>query len=176
MSAVLGTGTLVFIRQRTSLPQGTYFEEDVDHRLSGCCSAAPSCPTFCLQLDCSLLGFPVLHNLPEFAQTHVHLEDRIQPSYPLSPHSPLALNLSHQSLFQGVGSLHQGAKVLELCFSISPNEYSNLISIRIDRFVLLSVQGTLKSLQYHSPKASILQHSAFFMVQFSLHIWLMEKP
>ena len=53
-------------------------------------------------------------------------------------------------------------------FSISPSkEYSGLISFRIDWFVLLAVQGTLKSLQHHSSKASILQCSAFFMVQFS---------
>ena len=54
-------------------------------------------------------------------------------------------------------------------FSISPSkEYSGLISFRIDRFDLLAVQGTLKSLlQHHSSKASILQHSAFFMVQLS---------
>ena len=54
-------------------------------------------------------------------------------------------------------------------FSISPsNEYSGLISFKIDRFNLLAVQGTLKSLlQHHSSKASVLQHSAFFMVQLS---------
>ena len=54
-------------------------------------------------------------------------------------------------------------------FSISPsNEYSRLISFRIDRFDLLAVQGTLKNhLQHHSSKASILQCSAFFMVQLS---------
>ena len=54
-------------------------------------------------------------------------------------------------------------------FSINPsNEYSGLISFRLDCFDLLAVQGTLKSLlQHHSSKASILRHSAFFMVQFS---------
>ena len=60
-------------------------------------------------------------------------------------------------------------KYWSFCFSISPsNEYSGLISFRIDWFDLLAVQGTLKSLlQYHSLKASILQHSVFFMVQLS---------
>ena len=59
---------------------------------------------------------PVLHNLSEFAQTHVHwVSDAIQPSHPLSSPSPLALNLSqHQDLFQWVVSLHQVAKVLQL--------------------------------------------------------------
>ena len=53
-------------------------------------------------------------------------------------------------------------------FSISPsNEYSGLISFRIDLFDLFAVQGTLKSLQHHSSKASILHRSAFFIVQFS---------
>ena len=63
-------------------------------------------------------------------------------------------------------------------FSISPsNEYSGLISFRMDWFDLLAVQGTLKSLlQHHSSKASILQCSAFFMVQISIHTWLLEKP
>ena len=61
------------------------------------------------------------------------------------------------------------AKGLDFSFSINPSkEYSGLISFRMDWFDLLAVQGTLKSLlQYHSSKASILRHSAFFMVQLS---------
>ena len=60
-------------------------------------------------------GFPVLHQLPELAQTHIHqVNDAIQPSHPLSFPSPPSLNLSqHQGLFQGVSSSHQVAKVLE---------------------------------------------------------------
>ena len=60
-------------------------------------------------------------------------------------------------------------KYWSFSFSISPsNEYSGLISFRIDWFDLLAVQGTLKSLlQHHSSKASVLRHSAFFMVQLS---------
>ena len=70
----------------------------------------------CDPMDCSTSGFPVLHYLPEFAQTHVHwVSDVIQPSHPLPPPSPLALNLSqHHSLFQWVGSSHQVAKVLDI--------------------------------------------------------------
>ena len=114
-------------------------------------------------------GLPVHHQLPEFTQIHVHwVGDAIQSSHPLSSPSLLALNLfQHQGLFQWVSSLHQVAKVLSFIFSISPfNEYSGLISFRIDYFGLLADQGTLKSLlQHHSSKASILQCSAFFMVQ-----------
>ena len=70
----------------------------------------------CDLMECSTPGFPVLHHLPEFAQTHVHwVGDAIQLSHPLSSPSPPALNLSqHQGLFQWVGSLHQVAKHLGL--------------------------------------------------------------
>ena len=112
-------------------------------------------------------GFPVHHQLLELAETHVYqVGDAIQPSHPLSSPSPPALNLSqHQCLFQGVSSLLQVAKVLCFSFSISPsNEYSGLISFRTDKFDLLEVQGTHKSLlQHHSSKASILWCSAFFL-------------
>ena len=67
-------------------------------------------------MNCIMPGFPVLYYLLEFAQSHVHLVgDAIQPSHPLSPPSPFALNLSqHQGLFQCVDSSHQVAKVLKL--------------------------------------------------------------
>ena len=66
-------------------------------------------------MDCSMPGFPVLHQLPKLAQTHAHrVSDAIQPSHPLSSPSPPAFNLSqHQGLFKLVSSLHQVAKVLE---------------------------------------------------------------
>ena len=92
--------------------------------------------------------------------------------HPLPPSSPFAFNLSqHQNLFQWVSSLHQVAKVCSFSFSISlSNEYSGLISVRIDWFDLFAGQGTLKSiLQDHNLKTSVLQHSAFFMVQLSVY-------
>ena len=77
-------------------------------------SVTQSCLSRCDSIDCSMPGFPVHHQLPELAQTHVHwVGDAIQPSHPLSSPSP-AFNLSqHQGLFQWVSSLHQVAKVLE---------------------------------------------------------------
>ena len=74
-----------------------------------CCSVAQSCPTLCDPMGCSTPGFPVLHHLPEFAQTHVHwVGDAIQPPHPLSSPSPPTFKLSqHQGLFQWVSSLHQ---------------------------------------------------------------------
>ena len=134
-------------------------------------SVAQSCPTLCDLMDCTMPGLPVHHQLPEFTQTHVHwIGDAIQPSHPLSSPSPPTFNLSEcQGLFKWVSSSHQVAKYWSFSFSISPsNEYSGLISFRMDWLDLLAVQGTLKSLlQHHSSKASILQCSAFLMVQFS---------
>ena len=121
-------------------------------------------------MDCSIPGLPVHHQLRESIQTHVHwVGDAIQPSHSLSFPSLPDLNLSQQSLFKWVSSSHQVAKVLSSSFNISPsNEYSRLISFRMDWLDLLTVQGTLKSpLQHHSSKAPFLQHSAFFIVQIS---------
>ena len=77
-------------------------------------SIAQSCPILCNPMECSMPGFPVLHQLMELAQTHIHqVSDTIQSPHPLSSPSP-AFNLSqHQGLFQWVSSLHQVAKVLE---------------------------------------------------------------
>jgi len=122
-------------------------------------------------MDCRTPGFPVHHQLPELTQTHVHrVGDAIQPSHPLSSPSSPAFNLSHhQGLFQWVSSSYQVAKVLEFQLQISPtNEYSGLISFRMGCLDFLAVQEILKSpLQHHSSKASILQRSAFFIVQLS---------
>ena len=83
-----------------------------------CCLVAKLCLTRCNLRDCSIPGPPVLHYLPEFAQTHVHWDnDAIQPSHPLLSPSPPALNLSqHLGLFQWIGFLHQVPKVLKLQF------------------------------------------------------------
>ena len=94
--------------------------------------------------------------------------DAIQPSHPLSSLFLPAFNISqHWGLFQWVTSSHQVAKVWEFQLQHQSFQwYSGLISFRIDWFNLLAAQGTLKSLlQCHSSKASLLQLSAFFIVQ-----------
>ena len=94
--------------------------------------------------------------------------DAIQSSHPLPSPSPPALNLSqHHSLFKWVSSSHQVAKVLELQLQNQSFQWTTRTDLppRMDWLDLLAVQGTLKSLlQHHSSKASILQHSAFFIV------------
>ena len=118
-------------------------------------------------MDCSTSSSPVLHYLPKFAQIHVYqVGDAIQPFHPLLFSSPFVFSLSHISLFRQL-------KYWSFSFSISPsNEYSGLISFRIDWFDLLAVQGTLKSLlQHHNSKAWVLRHSDFFMAWLS-HLYM----
>ena len=134
-------------------------------------SIAQLCPTLWDPMDCSPPVFPVHHELLELTQTHVYwVGDAIQQSHPLSPPFPPAFNLSQpQGLFKWVSPSHQVAKVLEFQFQHQPcNEYLGLISFRMDWLDLFAVQRTLKSLpQCQSSKASVLQCSAFFIVQLS---------
>ena len=136
-----------------------------------CCSATQSYQTLCDPLDCSTLGFPVIHHLPELAQTHVHwVGDATQPSHPLLSPSPPDFNLSqHQGLFQWVRSLHQVAKVLELWLQHHSFQWIfGTDFLQVDSFDLLAVQGILESLlKHHNSKASILRLSVFFLVELS---------
>ena len=121
-------------------------------------------------MNCSMPGLPVHHQLrvhpnpcPSSQWCHPTISSSVTPS-------PPALNLSqHQGLFKWVNSFMRWPKYWSFSFSISPsNEHLGLISFRMDWLNLLAVQGTLKSLlQHHSSKVSILQHSAFFIVQLS---------
>ena len=130
-----------------------------------------TCLTLCNRMDCSTPGFPVLHHLPELAQIHIHWGgDAIQPSHPLLSLLLLPSVLPSIRVFSNESVLHvRWPKYWSFSFSISPSkEYSGLIYFRIDWFDLLIVQGTQKSLlQHYSSKASILRHSAFFVVQLS---------
>ena len=114
---------------------------------------------------------PVHHQLPEFTQTHVHWS--VMPSNHLILCRPLLLLPSifpRIRIFSSEFVLRiKWPKYWSFSFSISPsNAYSGLISFRVDWLDLLAVQGTLKSLlQHHRSKPSILQLSAFFIVQLS---------
>ena len=134
-------------------------------------SVVQSCPTLCDPMNCSMPGLPVHHQLLEFTQTHAHwVSDAIKPSHPLSSPSPPAPNPSQYKVFSNESTLRmKWPKNWSFSFSISPfNKHLRLISIRMDWLDFLAVQGILKSLlQHHSSKASILQCSAFFLVQLS---------
>ena len=118
---------------------------------------------------------PVHHQLLEFTQTHVHwVGDAIQPSHPLlSPFLLPSIFPSIRIFSNGLALRIRWPKDWSFSFSInSSNEYSGLISFKMDWLDLLAVQGPLKSLlQHYSSKASILRYSAFH-----IHTWLLEKP
>ena len=132
-------------------------------------SVTQSCLTLCDPMDCSMPGLPVPHHLPEFAQVHVHwIGDAIPTISSCCPLLLLPSILPSIRVFSSELAIRiRWPKYWS--FSISPSsEYSGLISLRIDWFYLLAVQGILRSLlQHHSSKASILRHSAFFMVHLS---------
>ena len=134
-------------------------------------SVAESSLILCEPVDCTTPCFPVHHQLPELTQTHVHrVSDAIQPSHPLlSPLLPPSIFPSIRGFSKESALCIRWPKYWSFSFNISPfNEHPGLISFRMDWLDLLAVQGTLKSLlQHHSSKASILQHSAFFIVQLS---------
>ena len=124
------------------------------------CSVAESCPTLCDPMDCSMPGLPVSHCLLEFVQVYVcWISDAIQSSLPLSL---LCLSFFPSiRVFSSESALHiRWPEYWSFSFSINPsNEYSGLISFRIDWFDL-AVQGTLESslpLQFKSIIPSFLQ-------------------
>ena len=125
-------------------------------------------------MNCSTPDFAVLHYL-----TLLKLMSTESQCHPTILSSALLFSFCLQT-FPASGSFPMswlftsgGQSIKSFSFSISPsNEYSGLTSFRIDWFDLLAIQGTLKSLlQHHSLKASILQHSIFFMVQLSHPYW-----
>ena len=128
-------------------------------------SDAQSCPTLCDPMNHRTPGLPVIHQFPEFTQTHVHrVGDAIQPSPPLpSPSPSLPQSFTASGSFQMSQLFASGSQnIWSFSFSISPsNEYSRLISFRMDWLDLLAVQGTLKSLLQH-------QKHQFFCAQLSL--------
>ena len=129
----------------------------------------------CDPMDCSMPGFPVHYQLLKLTQIHVHsVGDAIQPSHPLSTLLLPSSIFPSIRVFSNESVLHiRWPKYWSFNISISAsNEYSGLISFRIDWLDLLAVQGTLKNLlQHHSSKASTLQLLPFFIVQL-LHPYL----
>ena len=141
-----------------------------------CCLVTKYCMTICKPVDYSTPEFPftISQSMLKFIST-----ESMIPSNHLILCPPLLLPPIFPSIrvfYKESALCIRWPKYCSFSFSISPsNEYSGLISFSIDQFDL-AVQGTLKSLlQHHNLKASILQHSAFFMVQPS-HSYILEKP
>ena len=134
-------------------------------------SVTQSCLTLCNPMDRNKPGLPVHHRLLEPTQTHIH-ESMMSSSHLILCRPLLLLSSIFPSIrvFSNESALRiRWPKYWSLNFNISPsNEYSILISFRMDWLDCLVVQGTLKILLKHqSSKASVLRHSAFFMVQLS---------
>ena len=144
-----------------------------------CCSVTQWCLTLCGPVDCNTSGFPVLHHLPEFAQTHVHWGgDAIQPSHPLSSPSPPALNLSqNQGLFQRVSSSHLVAKVLELQLQHQSIQWK----FRVDFLQDWLVWSPCCPMDSQVFSGITVRKHQFFGAQplwsnSHIHTWLLEKP
>ena len=149
--------------------------------LNPSCSVAQSCPILCDPMDCSMPGLSVHHQLPEFTQTLMSIES-VMPSNHLILCRPLLLLPPMPPsirVFSNESPLCiRWPKYCSFNFNISPsNEHPGLISFRMDWLDLLAVQGALKILlQHHSSKPSVLQCSAFFIVQLSHPYMTTEKP
>ena len=125
-------------------------------------SVAQSCLTLCDPMDCSTPGLPVHHQLPELTQTHIHrVGHAIQPSHPLSSLSPPIFNFPSIRVFSNESVIRiRWPKNWSFSFSISTsNEYSGLISFRIDWLDLCSPRDSQESSptpQFKSINSSVL--------------------
>ena len=144
-----------------------------------CCSVAKLCPTLCDPMNCSMPGFPSLHCLLEFAQTHVHwVGDAIQPSHSLSSPSPSAFNISqHQGLFLMNQLYASGSQ------SIGAPALGSVLPMNIQGWYPLGLTGLIsllsKGLSRVFSGTIVWKASAFLMVWLShpyIHTRLLEKP
>ena len=145
------------------------------------CSVTQSSLTLCDPMDDSTPGFPVLHYLLEFAQTHIHwVNDAIQPSHPLLPPSPLALNLSqHQGLFpmswvftslgQSVGASTSASVLPRNVQGWFPLAFTGLISLQSKGLSRVFSSPTIQKHEFFGTQLSLYSNSY-------IHTWLLEKP
>ena len=132
---------------------------------TNCCSVTQLCPTLCYPMNCSMPGFPVLHYLPEFAQTHVHwVGDAIQPSHPLSPPCPPlksfpALGSFPISWLFTLGGQSTGASASA---SVLPMNIQGQFPSGFTGLILSKSKGLSRVFSNIISKASILWHSASY--------------
>ena len=147
--------------------------------MEDCCSVAQSCPTLCNPMDCSTPGFPVLPSQsPRACSNSFPLSQWCHPTIsssivPFSSCLPPAFSRIRVFLNE-LAVCIRWPKYWSFSFSISPsNEYSGLISFRIDRFDLLVVKGTLNS---PVPKHQLFCAQPYIWSSSHIHTWLLEKP
>ena len=133
-------------------------------------STAQSCPTLCDPMNRSMPGFPVHHKLPESTQTNIYwVGDAIQPSHPLSSHSPAAINLSQIQVVsnESVFGWRGHSFVVSASASVLPMNIQDLFPLGWTDWISLNSKGLSRVFSnfWNSSKASILQRSAFCIVQ-----------
>ena len=145
-----------------------------------CCSVAKLCLTLCDPMDCSMPGFSVIHYLLGFAQIRVHwVGDAIQPTHPLLPPSPFALNLSqHQTLFpiswlfasggQGIGASASASVILMHIQDWFPLGLTGLISLQSKGISKVFSSTTIRKHQFFGAQSSLWSNSHIWT-------WLPEK-
>ena len=142
-----------------------------------CCSVTKLCLAFCDPMDCSKSGFSFLNYLLELAQIHVHWvssANHLILCCPLllPPVFPSIRVFSNQSVL-----CIRWPKYWSFSFSISPfNEYTGLISFKIDCFDILAVQGTLKSFPAPQFKHRFFSAQPSLWFNTHMHTWMLEKP
>ena len=136
-----------------------------------CCSVAQPFLSLCDPMNCSTPGFPVLHYLQEYAQTQVHwVNDAIQSSHLLSPHSPPVLNVSqHQGLFHELALHIRWPKYWSFSFSISPsNENSGWFPLGLTSWITFLSKGLLSVLSLMTvQRHQFLSAQPFLLFQLS---------
>ena len=147
---------------------------DFGHKERGCCFQSLSCVwLFVVRMDCSTPGSCILHQLPEFAQAHIHwVGDAIQPSHPLSPSCPRALSLSHHLLASGGQSIGALASAPVLPVNIQdwfPLGWTGLISLLSRGLWRVFSSTTIWKYQFFNTQPSLWSSSY-------ISAWLLEKP
>ena len=137
-------------------------------------SVAQLCPTLCDPMDGSTPGFPVLYQLPELVQTHVHwVGDAVQPSHHLSPPPPPAFTLSqHHGLFQWVCSFWPSSSASALLMSIQgwfPLEWTGLICLHPKGLSRVFLNITVQRHQFFGAQPFLLSNS-------HIYTWLLKNP
>ena len=146
--------------------------------MASCCLVTKSCPTLCKPMDCSTLGFPVLHHLLQFAQVHVHcIGDAIQPSYPLLPLLLLSSIFPSIRVFCNELAVHSGGQSIAASASVLPVNTRDWFPLGLTGLISLLSKGLSRVF----PSTTVWKHQ-FFDFQPSLWsyshicIWLLEKP
>ena len=145
-----------------------------------CCSVAQLCLTLCNPMDWSMLGFSVLHHLPELAETHVHwVSDAIQPSHPLSSPSPLAFNIfQHQGFFPMSRLLAADGQSVgaSASASVPTMNFQDWFPLGLTGLISFQSKGLSRVFSNMIQKHQFFGAQPFWWSSSHIHTWFLEKP